>query len=271
MRRFIGVGCLVVSLGCGSSDEGRSETMTRMMGTTLDEGLNLMDAELDAGASDGTMAIDTAADMTSAGDADLLGEDFGENTPCETPAFYASEVVSFEPGMGAGFGEADFPDVVLGSPEIGPPTRGALDVLSLGVGGEIILGFGDGMIVDGPGPDFVVWENAFWIDGDPEWPFAELGEVSVSEDGEEWHRFECGTPRPDAYDLGCAGWRPRLEFDPCTVNPLQPEVVGGDQFDLAELGLDAARYIRIRDLSEFGSGPSAGFDLDAAGAIHFEP
>jgi len=53
---------------------------------------------------------------------------------------------------------------VLGPPR-GKPGAGSLHVLSLGVGGEIVLGFG-GSIVDGDGPDFVVFENAFFIDGD---------------------------------------------------------------------------------------------------------
>jgi hypothetical protein len=143
--------------------------------------------------------------------------------------------------------------------------------LSLGVGGEIVLSFGERSLRDGVGPDFVVWENPFWIGGDPAKPFAELGEVSVSQDGESWHTFSCDPNRAEGYDTGCAGWRPREEFAPCAVIPLIGEGVGGDAFDLADLDLEEARYIRIRDLTVEGAAPTAGFDLDAVGGIHLDP
>ena len=188
---------------------------------------------------------------------------------CDGLMPYASELISFEPGNNAGFGQSKLPGVVLGPPDAGPPTRGSLDVLTLGTDGVIILGFGDYQIVNGPGPDFIVWENPFWLDGDSQRPFAELGEVSVSADGETWHAFPCNPSFQDGFDPGCAGWRPRLEFDPCMLLPIQPELSGGDPFDLAELGLESARFVRIRDLSDGGASPTAGFDLDAVGAIHF--
>jgi len=178
---------------------------------------------------------------------------------------YASEVVSFSPGSNAGFGEDDLPQVVLGPPEVGPPSSGAQDVLSLGVGGEIVLGFGGRQVLDGPGVDLIIWENPFWVGGNPEQPFAELGEVAVSEDGVTWHEFPCDPELEDGFDPGCAGWRPRREFDVCA--PLVPEEAGGDTYDLADLGLAAIRYVRIRDLAAGGAPPSAGFDLDAVGAV----
>ena len=70
-------------------------------------------------------------------------------------------------------------------------SRGGLDVLSLGVGGEILLGFGDRAIVDGKGADLIVFENAFWPGNDKRAVFAEPGEVAVSEDGKTWQAFEC--------------------------------------------------------------------------------
>ena len=45
---------------------------------------------------------------------------------------------------------------------------------------------------------------------------------------------------------------------------------GGALFDIAELGLTHARYVKIQDLAQGGAAPSAGFDLDAVGLIHFE-
>ena len=184
---------------------------------------------------------------------------------------YASEVVSFVPGEGAGFGENAMPDVVLGPPEGKGERAASLDVLSLGAGGLIVLGFGDQMIVDGPGPDFVVFENAFYADGDPEQVFAELAEVSVSEDGETWVSFACDFTPDDAPPYtGCAGWTPTLEYDALEHPTLSLEVTGGDAFDLAEVGVSQARYVRIRDLWGVGATPSQGFDLDAVGVLNAE-
>jgi hypothetical protein len=186
-------------------------------------------------------------------------------------AVYAASVESFTPGDHAGFGQGKFPDVVLGPPRGEGTTRGSLDVLSLGVGGEIVLGFGAHTIVDGEGPDFIVFENAFWAGGDPTRVFEDLGEVSVSEDGETWHTFPCDKKGDGAKSYpGCAGWRPTLMYD-LRLSLLDPEITGGDPFDLADLGLVRARFVRIRDLATSGAGNNAGFDLDAIGLIHSEP
>jgi hypothetical protein len=50
--------------------------------------------------------------------------------------------------------------------------------------------------------------------------------------------------------------------------PLDAEVSGGDAFDLADVGLASARFVRVRDVSRAGAAPSAGFDLDAVGVVH---
>ncbi len=179
---------------------------------------------------------------------------------------YAIEVVSFAPGPGAGFGDDLFPDVVLGPPMGLGETAGSLDVLSLGVGGAIVLAFGE-PIVDGPGPDIVVFENPFRISGSSGEVFAELGRVSVSDDGATWTAFPCVADAPaDAWGT-CAGWRPTLRYDPEVVRPLDPEMTGGDPFDLADIGVDEARFVRIDDLATDGEGPTAGFDLDAVGFV----
>lgn len=192
----------------------------------------------------------------------------GASAPlCEKPTPYATQVVSFSPGLNAGFGEDD-PKVVLGPPRDGSPDRGSLHVLSLGVGGEIVLSFGEDVIFDGPGPDFVVWENPFWIGGNQQAPYAELGEIAVSNDLETWHTFACDSTATMPYDVGCAGWRPMVPFDVCGMQPLDPTKTGGDAFDLADLDVKQARYIRIRDLAKNGLPPSAGFDLDAVGGVH---
>ncbi len=185
------------------------------------------------------------------------------------PLPYAAEVVSFEPGDGAGYGAERFPDIVLGPPEGRGTMSGSLEVLTLGYQGEIVLGFGDRVIENGDGPDFIVFENAFYAGGDPEAVFAELGEVSVSVDGEEWHVFPCRHDADGPPFDGCAGWTPTEVFDPWEVYPLDPEVTGGDAFDLSDLGLEEARYVRIRDLWGLGDAPLRGFDLDAVGLVHY--
>ena len=178
--------------------------------------------------------------------------------------FYATEIISFEPGPGAGFGQDQLPDIVLGAPDGKGPEAGGLDVLSLGQGGTITLGFGDSIIVDEPGPDLLIFENAFWVGGDETNVFAELGMVEVSEDGQTWFEFPCDISTRQ----GCAGWHPPLPFDPAIATPPSHELCGGDPFDLAELGLSSVRYIRITDVGQNSTSPSAGFDLDAIAIIH---
>ncbi|HVK66307.1 MAG TPA: hypothetical protein VM694_17610 [Polyangium sp.] len=182
------------------------------------------------------------------------------------PTRTASCVVAFEPGDDAGFGAERFPEVVYGEPLGNGTTSGGLDVLSLGRGGSIVLGFGGTTIVDGEGPDFVVFENPFFVSDDPNNVYAELAEVSVSADGETWHVFPCAEDtKPPA---GCAGDAPVFANGDLGVSSVDPSVSGGDMFDLAELGVEEARFVRIRDLQGVGAAPSAGFDLDAIAVVH---
>lgn len=181
---------------------------------------------------------------------------------------YATEVVSFTPGDGAGFGAGDLPNVVLGPPHGRGRLAGSTHVVSLGVGGAIVLSFGDRAIVDGDGPDLVVFENPFEAAGGA-LLFGEPAAVSVSADGETWHVFPCEAPGPEPNTWpGCAGWRPVQPFDPRALIPLDPAVCGGDPFDLADVGLREARFVRIVDQALDGAAPTAGFDLDAVGAVH---
>lgn len=178
---------------------------------------------------------------------------------------FATEVVSFTAGEGAGYGADQLPGVVAGPPHGNGSGQGSLDVLSLGAGGEIVLGFGADDLVDGPGPDFIVFENPFWVGGDENIPYKELGEVSVSEDGVSWRAFPCV---PASYmTSSCAGWRV-VWATPQTPLPYDPAKAGGDPFDLGDLGVARARYVKIRDLSSKGEPPNAGFDLDAVAALH---
>ncbi len=180
---------------------------------------------------------------------------------------FATLVVSFTPGAGATFGHSALPDIVLGPPQGAGDLRGGIDVVSLGRGGEIVLAF-DGEIIDGPGDDFVVFENAFTVPGVEERFWEELGEVSVSVDGTTWVSFSCAAqgarPHP-----GCAGWTPVYASPTSGLCALDPRVSGGDLFDLAAVQIPRARFVRIRDLATQGiTAPATGFDLDAVGVIH---
>lgn len=186
---------------------------------------------------------------------------------------FVTTVVSFTPGACAGFGAAEMPDVVLGPPVGAGDLRGSLDVVSLGVGGEIVLSFAPNAIVDGPGPDFIVFENTFFAGGDSTQPSADLGEVSVSEDGLAWKEYPCHPSAGPAYGA-CAGWHPVRSAPGNGVSPTDPESAGGEAYDLSVVGLTTARFVRVRDRATGAcSGPpprpnNAGFDLDAVAIVH---
>lgn len=179
---------------------------------------------------------------------------------------YATKVVSYTKGDKGGFNEDKLPDIVLGPPHGGGCCAGSLDVLSLGDGGEIVLSF-DSPIVDGPGVDFLVFENSFEYGGGS--VLAEPAEVSVSDDGVHWTAFPCTAT---AWPYGtCAGWHPVHASPESPIDPNDPAKAGGDPFDLAAIGVTSARYVRIRDMNRKfpAAPPTAGFDLDAVAAIHF--
>lgn len=192
----------------------------------------------------------------------------------ETEDPYADSVYLFTPGVGGGFGENKYPEIVLGPPKGGGDKMGSSDVLSLGTGGEIILEFTNNCIVDGEGDDFVIYENPFYIGGDPNKRYMDVGIVSVSEDGKTFfqipYKIDDSFPldNPNRY-IGLAGIEP--------VYPGEgPEGIGGDYFDLADVGLSRAKYIKITDpgnlIEDSGnqteSEPTKGFDLDAVAALN---
>lgn len=182
-------------------------------------------------------------------------------------ARFATSVTSYEFGGGQTFGQDHFPAAVLGPPSGGGCCAGSLDVTSLGDGGYAVLEFDRNVIVDEPGADFLVFENPFQSsESAAESTYAELGTVSVSQDGETWFDYPCTA---DAYPYGeCAGWHPVLA-NPKTndVDPLSPEAAGGDAFDLGDVGLEWARYVRVSDRPEAEGGVGT-FDLDAAAIVH---
>ena len=220
-------------------------------------------------ADSGAPADDTGGTGSGTGGDDSGGDDSGGTggsgpVPCpEGPDPFADAVVSFEPGEFAGFGADGFPDIVLGCPRGGGNT-GSLDVLSLGEQGIIVLEFTDIGLVDGDGPDLLVFENPF--------PgFSETGVVAVSEDGETWHEWPCDAEDESGAYPGCAGVNPVFANPEDDFDMTDPAEAGGDAFDLADLGVERARFVRIRDsgANTYG-GTSGGFDLDAIGVVNGE-
>ncbi len=186
---------------------------------------------------------------------------------------FVTTVVSFTPGPCAGFGKSDMPGIVEGPPQGGGDAKGSLDVVSLGVGGEIVLSFMPNAIVDGPGADFIVFENPFYIGGNEQKPYAEPGEVSVSDDGTTWSTYPCTAT---SYPYGqCAGWHAVYSAPGNGISPVDPATAGGEAYDLADVGLAHARYVRIRDKSnetcpDAGGSNADGFDLDAISIVNAE-
>lgn len=204
--------------------------------------------------------------------------------------FYASTVVDYSPGPGNFFNStASWAlDGPRGEGEIEPQTQ---DVVTLGVQGSLTLGFAaagqDRVITDGPGADFIVFENPFRLEGTTN-VFAELMRVQVSTDGESFAEFptHCEVPGPvgqigtiDPTKVhGFAGVHPVLANvdDPNTPSAYDASAAGGDAFDLSALAdvqavrdgsvdLDNIRYVRLVDVLGDGS------EADSNGHAIYDP
>lgn len=187
---------------------------------------------------------------------------------CAQQRIGADTVLLLMPGSGqnSGQGPVFFPRNIIGLPDSTAsaerPVTDPRSICSIGLGGEIILGFSGHAVVDRPGADFVVYENAFTYGGGR--IYAEPAAVSVSADGVTWTPFTCHA----ATLRGCAG-----------VTPTDASLVygGGDAFDLADVGVDSVRWVRIVDITQrilddpshrFFDPTLSGFDLDAVVALH---
>jgi hypothetical protein len=136
--------------------------------------------------------------------------------------------------------------------------------VSLGQEGVIIIAFTDIGLVDGEGPDLLVFENPF-----PGW--LETGVVAVSDDLTTWHEWTCDAEDADGGYPGCAGVAYVYASSTNGIDATNLEEAGGDAFDLADLGVERARYVRIRDSGyNTYAGDSGGFDLDAVSVVNGE-
>lgn len=228
------------------------------------------DVAVDGGGVEG--GADAGADASSAdGGWTVVDGGFETDGAVLRADRFVTKVVSFTPGDCAGFGIPSMPGIVMGPPVGGGDDQGSTDVVSLGNGGEIVVSFEPNAIVDGPGVDLLVFENPFLIGGDPTKVFAEPGEVSVSDDGVTWATFPCTATM---YPYGaCAGWHPVYSNPSNGISPVDPRVAGGDGFDLADVGVKRARFVRVRDktheaCSGGGRVNTNGFDLDAMAIVN---
>ncbi len=167
---------------------------------------------------------------------------------------WADVVVSAQRGEGP-FGD---PERAANGVRGGGQRAGGRDVFSLGVTGpaaSIVLGWSGRRVVDGPGPDFAVFENPFDSGGGR---FMDPLVVELSVDGQRWVPFphDYSAPEERAWSevpehwSGFAGVEPvRINVESNPVDPLGDEA-GGDAFDLAlvedpEIREEGFVYLRL--------------------------
>lgn len=223
---------------------------------------------------------------------------------------FASSVVSFVQGTGAvaGFGN---PSVALGAPErftgeglfpqaVTPfqPAYRPNEVVSLGVGGRLVLAF-DHDVLDDPrnpfGVDLIVFGNAFFTDasfgfGVVAGLASEGGTISVSEDGLQWFVVKGLAadglfPTLGYLDVGPFATTPgsmpsdflrpidpAISLGDCVGLPFDELVSmyggsgGGAGIDIGALGLARIRYVRIDGPTVPGSSPEIDAVADVAPA-----
>jgi hypothetical protein len=164
---------------------------------------------------------------------------------------FATRVVEFNPGAGAGY-NADRLDAVLGRPEGGGAFAGSYDVVTLGQGGSIVVELGR-EVTQG----LIVFENPIVGFEEPGRVEVGIGPAGVTSSSQiEWYTLP-----------GTAGHQPVHANRTNGIPVLLPQA-GGDRFsfsDAPNLPAGAAfRYVRITDLSSgLAIAPTAGFDLDA--------
>lgn len=80
----------------------------------------------------------------------------GETGCSQVASRFVTRVVEHTFGGSQNFNQEGFPEALYGPPEANEPRA----VVSLGNGGWVVLAFDGNAIIDGPGVDFTVFENA---------------------------------------------------------------------------------------------------------------
>ncbi|HLQ36647.1 MAG TPA: hypothetical protein VK348_02510, partial [Planctomycetota bacterium] len=193
---------------------------------------------------------------------------------CQTSVF-ATQVIAANTNGNAGGGIFN-PLNTLGAPDT--------TVHSLGIGGDITLGFGV-TLRNGPGADFIVSENPFRLTPGGWQTFAEMMFVEVSSDGLHFARFPSGyfgpavQPGPfgtvtvGSYE-NLAGQTPVLATTP-GADAQDVVEAGGDAFDLDDLQQDPLVLAGLVDLQAITRvrlvDVVSGTSLDARGIAIFDP
>jgi hypothetical protein len=228
-----------------------------------------------------------------------------------TPAEQSFTIGIFEPdrfATSANFSGGGSTDLILGGPRGKGEDQGSSHVLSLGTSGIVTVAF-DVTIINGPGKDFIIFENPFSIldqYGEPTgMVFAELVYIEVSTDGINFARFPSTSITADPVSsyqgiypenvTNLAGVHPvYANVDNNDLDPFDPDEAGGDAFDLEDLcnhplvqnglvDLHDINYLRIIDILGDGScldsqdnpiydptGPgNNGADIDAVSVINY--
>jgi hypothetical protein len=209
----------------------------------------------------------------------------GDGSAPAPPPVTANRVIAYAPLNPLAATESDWPQFFHPEWALGPP-GGTLDTVSLGYdkaapdapGGSLTLGLGAAddagarvCVEDGPGDDFVVYENVFAVGGGG--TYIEVATVSVSEDNAVWYTFAHQVLQEESSDpAGYSGF--------AGVTPL---ALGGDRFDLEVLiesellppGWQAC-YVQLVDggtlYPDYGNTQSdlwsTGADIDAVEVLH---
>ena len=180
-------------------------------------------------------------------------------------------------GNGQNFGRTEeyFPNNIFGPPSstatMYVPEDSEEELCSLGKGGEIVVGCKNHYIVNGPGVDFIIFENVFVNSANTK-TFVEPAIVSVSQDGVNFIEFK--------FDMSTFEGLAGINWTNGGNNPFDYSVSGGDGFDLSDVMLDTIKYIKIKDTSDIASkidkthpyyspvSVLSGFDLDAVAILY---
>lgn len=266
----------------GAAERGDATTILQRDAESLHDGANTLIADARSSSSDSSVgkapsdarAIGHVSDASSGGGGDAGSLTDARATDTGDSAFvcngqgarFATGSPSHSFGPGQNTGQDLFPTPILGPPKGGGACQGSTDIVSLGNGGSVVVEFAGNAIVDGPGPDFIVFENPFGASCDLSRVFAELGTVAVSDDLVHWFEFPCTASTPP-YGA-CSGWHVvYANADTNGIDPTDPAVAGGDAYDLSDLGVHRVRYVRITDRADL-TGTAGVYDLDAVSIVH---
>jgi len=184
---------------------------------------------------------------------------------------FSYRVLRFMPGHGSDgyfhdFGGVDFKGSASGKPDCIESSAQKPDELKkvflpLGHGGSIVYEITGGELIDGDGPDFVIYGDSVFSDAIET---AKI-EVALEDNPSSYIEFPCDSVNPPF--MNCAG------VHPVKVGREEDQLkVGGDAFDLARIGIKKIRFIKITDTGDNKDGIDLlytdGFDIDSISLIH---